>query len=213
MFKYHEHCGHEKDFMSETDLDSIVEYLKELDPTPIPPYGNCYGVDINHTAAYDWFVENLLNRLRVYTQRPDLNLIFGMYTDVEQSFKIHTDIKHIPENEHNPNGKQFASFLIPVSVDYDKQKCDSNSTMVFDSKILDEPADHQDWHDLVKDINPLEHHKRLGWVDHRRYVQLGNFKWKNGDLIWWNSLYPHCGLDSNVINITSKQMLVIHTYV
>ena len=120
MFKYKNNCGHQTNFISDSKLDNIVNYMKLLDPNPTPE-GDCYGVDVNHTEAYGWFVENILNRLRKYTGRKDLNLIFGMYADMQQSFRIHTDVKEIPKNEHNPNGKQFASFLIPISVNYKKE--------------------------------------------------------------------------------------------
>jgi len=212
MFKYKNNCGHQTNFISDSKLDNIVNYMKLLDPNPTPE-GDCYGVDVNHTEAYGWFVENILNRLRKYTGRKDLNLIFGMYADMQQSFRIHTDVKEIPKNKHNPNGKQFASFLIPISVNYKKELCSSNSTMVFEKEPMDEPGDYREWHDRVKDINPPKFKKKYGWIDHRRYVQTDEFTWKTGDLIWWNSLYPHCGLDSDAINITNKQMLVIHTYV
>ena len=214
MFKYDDNCGHQANFIPEAELDQIAAYLKQLTPN-ITPEGLCYGVDINHIAAYDWFVLNVLNRLRKYTGRPDLNLIFGMYADLGQSFRIHTDVKTIPENEHNPNGQQFASFLIPISVDYDKERCSVNSTMVFEMHPLpeDQPAEEQPWHARIKDLNPPRIRKEYGTIDYRHYVLTEEFTWKTGDLVWWNSLYPHCGLDNNAINIKNKQMLVIHTYV
>jgi|TARA_R110001592_G_scaffold43527_3_gene140971 hypothetical protein len=36
--------------------------------------------------------------------------------------------------------------------------------------------------------------------------------WKHGDLIWWDSTLPHCSNDFTLTN-TSKQSIVIHTYV
>jgi len=214
MFKYDDNCGHCSDFIPESDLDQIVEYMKQLTPN-ITPEGPCHGVDINHTEAYDWFVVNILNRLRKYTGRPDLNLIFGMYADLGQSFRIHTDFKTIPENEHNPNGKQFASFLIPISVDHNKERCSVNSTMVFEMEPLpeDQPAKEQPWHYRIKHINPPRVRKQYGTLDYRHYELVDEIYWKTGDLIWWNSLYPHCGVDNAAIGIKDKQMLVIHTYV
>lgn len=212
MFSYQHHCGNFKDFISESDLDYIVKRMEKLDSIPVPE-GSCHGIDINYTDMYDWFVENILDRLREYTQRSDLNLIYGFLGNMTQSFKIHRDIKTIPEKEHNPRGTQFASFLIPVSVDFDPNKCCVNSTMIFDNNVLENPADDLDWHYKVKDINPYYYHDVHGWIDHRHYNLIDEYKWGRGDLIWWNSLYPHCGLDNNVLGIKTKQMLVIHTYV
>ena len=114
MFNYNDHCGYEDTFFTDSKLENIVSYMEKLDSIDIPE-GSCKGIDINHTEAYDWFVENVLDPLRDYTSRSDLQLIFGFLGDVTSSFKIHKDVKKIPEKELNPNGTQFASFLIPVS--------------------------------------------------------------------------------------------------
>lgn len=211
-FDYKQHCGNKANFFTEDKLNFVVDYMEKLDSIDIPE-GSCKGIDINHTEAYDWFVVHVLEPLREYTKRPDLRLIFGFLGNVTQSFRIHKDIKTIPEKEYNPNGKQFASFLIPVSVDNDPLRCNTNSTMVFDLKVLDEPAQEQPWHHLVEGTNPLVEKKAFGWIDHRRYTLLKNIQWSRGDLIWWNSLYWHCGLDNNAIGAQTKQMLVVHTYV
>lgn len=214
MFTYSDHCGLQPDFISVSDLDSVVSYMHKLDPSPIPPYGECYGIDVNHnTDVYKWFQDNIMDKLRSYTGRADLNLIFGHLADVTQSFKIHKDVKPIPEREQNPQGVQFASFLIPVSVDNKPELCATNSTLVFKKDLLPEPTEHKLWHDRVKNINPLHEHSKHGWLDHRRYELIDEFVWKKGDLIWWNSLYPHSGCDSESLKITNKQMIVVHTYV
>ena len=169
VFNYNEHCGNKKNFLSEDKLSSIVSYMEKLDSTNIPE-GSCKGIDVNHTEAYSWFIENLLNPLREYTGRSDLGLIFGFLGDVTQSFRIHRDVKTIPENEQNPNGTQFASFLIPLSVDRDPTRCATNSTMVFELDVLDEPAEEQPWHYLVKGTNPLVEKEVYGMIDHTRYT-------------------------------------------
>jgi len=212
MFDYTQHCGHKATFFTEDKLNYVVDHMEKLDSINIPE-GNCKGIDINHTAEYNWFIENFLDPLREYTQRPDLGLIFGFLGDVTQSFRIHQDVKTIPKNEHNPKGTQFASFLIPVSVDYDPNKCYLNSTMIFDLEVLSEPTGPRDWHWLVEGTNPLVKKEKYGWINYKHYNLIRNIQWERGDLIWWNSLYWHCGLDNNAIGINTKQMIVIHTYV
>ena len=103
MFDYKQHCGHKKTFFTEDKLNYLVGHMEKLDSIKIPE-GSCKGIDINHTAEYGWFIDNVLDPLRTYTQRADLNLIFGFLGDVTQSFRIHTDVKAIPKNEYNPNG-------------------------------------------------------------------------------------------------------------
>jgi len=212
MFNYSHNTGLSKNFISESELVPIINRMESLNSTIIPE-GSCKGVDVNYTEMYEWFVENVLVRLRKYTKRSDLELIFGFLGDVTQSFKIHQDIKTIPKKEKNPNGKQFASFLIPISVDYDPNKCFLNSTMVFDKHILKEPTEPKSWHYKVAGTNPQYENKKYGLIDHRHFNLIGEHTWGRGDLIWWNSNYWHCGLDNNAIGIETKQMLVIHTYV
>lgn len=43
-------------------------------------------------------------------------------------------------------------------------------------------------------------------VDNKEHI------WKHGDLIWWDSTLPHSSNDFTLTN-TSKQSIVIHTYV
>ena len=212
MFNYNDHCGYEDTFFTDSKLENIVSYMEKLDSIDIPE-GSCKGIDINHTEAYDWFVENVLDPLRDYTGRSDLQLIFGFLGDVTSSFKIHKDVKKIPEKELNPNGTQFASFLIPVSVNNDINSCNKSSTLVFEDVVLDTPTNHQLWHNLVAESNPRYQHSVHGWIDHKNYILLKEMHWKHGCLIWWNSLYPHCGIDTKSAGIETKKMLVIHTYV
>lgn len=200
MFDYSKKCGFESEFVSKDYLHSVVETLKKFDPTDVPE-GLCYGVDYKH-PNFEWFDQGIFNLFKKYTRRKDLKLIFGMYADFHSSFKVHRDIKTLPEE--NKQNKHFASFLLPVSVDNDADKCNLNCTYVFENAYLLEPAYNQDWHNNVEqnEITP--------------YFQLSDtIQWGNpGSLIWWNSIYPHGGaVLPNSAGFSTKQMIVLHTYV
>lgn len=197
MFNFQDLCGVEKNFIDQSTLTQFVQVFKSFDPTPIPE-GNAFGVDYKH-PSYNWFMENIFCTLKEYTARSDLKLIFAMYADVTESFKIHRDIKPLPEPD--PPNKHYASFLIPVSVNYNADKCKDNCTLVFENAMLLDPEFNQPWHKIVPGVlSP--YHKLI------RQIQ-----WNSGDLIWWNSIVPHAGANLKQLDLSSKQMIVVHTYV
>lgn len=197
MFDFQDLCGVEKNFIDQSTLTQFVQVFKSFDPTPIPE-GKAFGVDYKH-PHYSWFIDNVFCKLKQYTKRSDLKLIFAMYGDVTESFKIHRDIKPMPDS--GPPNKHFASFLIPVSVDYDINKCSNNCTLVFENALLLEPEFDQAWHKIVPSmISPY-------------YKLIRQIQWNSGDLIWWNSIIPHAGANLKELNLSSKQMIVVHTYV
>ena len=198
MFTFSDNCGFEKNFINEDKVLAIIESMKQFDPTPIPE-GELFGVDAKH-PQYDWFLDEFFYLLKDYTRRSDLKLVFGMYADVHESFKIHRDIKELPEPQ--PNARHFASFLIPISVDQKKEKCNQNCTLVFDNIIQPEPLVDQYWHNRVKHTPDM-------WY----YKLLRDITWEPYSLIWWNSLYPHCGAHMPSLDFKTKQMIVVHTYV
>jgi hypothetical protein len=197
MFNLEALCGVETNFVDQSRLQELVEVFKTFEPTTIPE-GKAHGVDYKH-PSYDWFMDSVFCKLKEYTTRSDLKLIFAMYADVTESFKIHRDIKPIPEPD--PPNKHFASFLIPVSVDYSSDKCKHNSTLVFENALLLEPEFNQPWHKIVPTM--LSPYYKL-------YKQI---QWNSGDIIWWNSIVPHAGANLSSLGLLSKQMIVVHTYV
>lgn len=184
--------------MSEDKVFNIVNSMKQFDPTLISE-GTLFGVDKKHDQ-FDWFMSEFFYLLKDYTKRHDLKLVFGMYADVHESFKIHKDIKELPEPQ--PMARHFASFLIPISVDHDKEKCKQNCTLVFENRLQNEPLVDQYWQKSVKHTPDM-------WY----YKLLRDITWEPYSLIWWNSLYPHCGAHLPSLDSKTKQMIVVHTYV
>ena len=138
-----------------------------------------------------------------------------MYADFDKSFRIHRDIKPIPENGVPAEKGIYASFLVPISIDYNPNLCSKNQTLIFERDIFTSPASEQPWHPLVADSNKpwRNDYYNVDNLDHRFFNLKQAITWNIGDLIWWNSLMPHCGLDPAAAGFTQKQMLVIHTYV
>lgn len=198
MFKYSDHCGIEKDYFSEEQILKLVNEMKSFDSTPIPE-GQLFGVDHNH-PQYNWFMKEFFVHLQTYTNRPDLKLIFGMYADVTESFKIHRDIKPLPNSE--PPNRHYASFLIPISIENETEKCKKNCTFVFENALLTEPEFNQYWHDRVAQTPDIPYYKLVK-----------DITWEPYSLIWWNSLFPHAGADLPSLELSTKQMIVAHTYV
>lgn len=199
-FNIQNNHGVSRAFLDAAQIASFADRFKTYDPTPVPE-GMCYGVDINH-PDFDWFNSKFFPLIQQYTGNNRIRLVFGMYADFNTSFGIHQDIKQIPDND--PNALQFASFLIPISVDYTPDYCNKNATIIFNRFVKDQPdKTYKQWHDLV----PAK--KDLAYLHDCSAI----YYWSPGSIIWWNSLVYHCGVDMPAANISSKQMFVIHTYV
>lgn len=198
MFNLADGCGFVSNFIQKEKLSTIVNTMKKFDPSPVPE-GDLFGVDYKH-PNYEWFMDEFFVLLQDYTNRPDLKLIFGMYADVCESFKIHRDIKDLPGPQ--PPCKHFASFLVPVSVDNEIEKCKQNCTLVFENALQLEPDFDQPWHYKVKQTRDMPYYKLVR-----------DITWEPCGLIWWNSLLPHAGAHLPSLGFTSKQMIVAHTYV
>jgi hypothetical protein len=122
MIKVKNEAGLVVNFYPEQELQQAVETFLRFPGQPATPSGTCYGVD-HHSLSYLWFKKKFMTRLCDYFQR-DLKLVFGMYSDLDQPFDIHSDIRPVP-------GEVYASCLIPVSVDHDPLLCNLASTDVY----------------------------------------------------------------------------------
>jgi hypothetical protein len=85
----------------------------------------------------------------------------------------------------DPAGKHFLSFIIPCSVDNKIELCHLASTIIFNE---------------TEPVNPPN-----------QYTVKQELSWNVGDLLWWDSRLYH--VSSDFSGYTSKQGIVIHTYV
>lgn len=165
------------DFISAQELDQAVEIFLKFPSQPAKPSGVCYGVDHQH-LGYLWFKTKFMSKLEDYFQRR-LNLVFGMYADIDEPFGTHSDIRPVP-------GQVFASCLIPVSVDHDVSACGKACTDIYNEIDTGQAVPG----------NPTLKQRHI---------------WQRGSLIWWDTKLYHSSGSFN--NFTSKQSIVIHTYV
>lgn len=198
MFNYSNHCGVEENYFSEKQIIKLVNGMKRLNPTSVSE-GQLFSIDHNH-PHYRWFMKEFFVHLQNYTNRSDLKLVFGMYADVTESFVIHRDIKPLPNPE--PPNRHYVSFLIPISIENETEKCNKNCTLIFENALLIEPEFNQYWHDKVPETTDVPYYKLIR-----------DITWKPYSLIWWNSIFPHVGADLPSLRLSTKQMIVVHTYV
>lgn len=162
MIKVKNETGQVVDFYPEQELQQAVDIFLRFPSQPATPSGICYGVDHQH-RGYLWFKQKFMARLCDYFQR-DLKLVFGMYTDLDQPFAVHSDIRPV-------DGEVYVSCLIPVSVDYDPALCGLAVTDVFCELDQGGPAPE---HPTLQS----RHHWHRGdliWWDTRLYHSGGVF--------------------------------------
>lgn len=194
-------CGQIDNFFTVDQLQNIVEVFRRLDPVD-GQNNDCFGIDKNH-RAYLWLRKVLLQPIANHFN-PELKLIFAMLLDCVEPFDIHHDLKPIPD----PNGKHFLSFLIPYSVNNDTALCNQVSTIIFNETV---PSDHvvENNASLIYD-NMISHASK----DTTYNVTVKkNLVWSLGSLCWWDSHLLHVSNNFLKDGYTSKQGIVIHTYV
>ena len=196
-------CGTIKNFFSIPQLRDIVETFNRV-PT-VNGYGNnCFGINQKH-LAYAWVRSSLLYPIAEQFN-PDLKLIFAMFLDCVVPFPIHHDLKEIPEKD----GKHFLSFLIPYSVDNDISKCHHASTLIF-NEIYSESMPRR----IDNNVSVL-HEEKISHVPIETTYGVSLKKeliWSPGDLFWWDSRLLHVSNNFLKNGYSSKQGIIIHTYV
>lgn len=198
----HLECGKINNFFGSDDTAKFVQIFKKITPHKSTGQENdCYGIDQNH-ITYPWFKKTILDPI-AKEFNPDLKLIFGMLLDCTNPFPIHHDAgKEIPSND--PTGKSYLSFVIPYSVNNDPSLCHHASTI-----ILDET-------DSLTDNLSTVHKEKISHVPIETTYQFKikqELIWQPGDLLWWDTKMYHVSNNFLASGYTSKQGIVIHTYV
>jgi hypothetical protein len=211
---YTNSCGLLKNFFPIDQLQKIVTTFNRVNPVD-GEGNNCFGIDQKH-LAYPWLRVSLLRPISEQFN-PNLKLIFAMFLDCVKPFSIHHDIKEIPED----NGRHFLSFLIPYSVDNDISKCQHASTLIFnETETLIFNQTNEDLNDMLTrrvDNNFSSfHEEKISHVPKETTYSVSLKKelvWSAGDLLWWDSQLLHVSNNFLKNGCTSKQGIVIHTYV
>ena len=191
-----ENCSKINAFLTETECKEMRDIFLRSTPTLSELGDECYGIDVNNTAAYLWFKKKFLDKLNTFFD-VKLNLIFAFYASFTKPFTIHDDLKPIP---NDVQGTPYISCLIPLSVDNIQENCHMASTIVFKKEIND---------NAVEDHEKYLSHCDLEKLKNRKIDKI--FKWTPYDMIWWRSELDHCS--SHFKDFITKQCIVVHTYV
>lgn len=198
-------CGVISNFFTVDTVSNIVKTFARFPLVEFQGAGNLIrGIDSRH-LAYPWFDRIFMQPVRQYFNR-DIKIIYGMLLDCHDPFDVHEDLKPIPD----PLGHHYLSFLAPLSVDHDRTDCSKASTIIFNEtmqefeqqRVLENNALS------IRDQIPHVTEEYLPWLSVKH-----NAVWHAGDLIWWDSRLAHVSNDFRVNGVTSKQAIVIHTYV
>lgn len=198
-------CGVIPKFFSQEQVADLVATFRRFPTVEYEGAGNAiYGVDQRH-LAYLWFRRRCFKAIQAEFG-DHLQLIFGMLLDCQEPFGIHHDLKPLPD----ARGQHSLSFMIPYSVDNKPELCAQAATCIFNQTL-------QDWQHMPQlDINAVDRAADLAHVprEHLERVSVQQWvDWHCGDLIWWDSALAHVSNDFRVRGHTSKQGIVVHTYV
>jgi hypothetical protein len=199
--QYKNSCGQIDNFFTVDQLHDMVKVFRQLDPVD-GKNNDCFGIDRNH-KAYLWLNKVLLKPI-ANQFNPELKLIFAMLLDCTEPFDLHHDLKDIPD----PNGKHFLSFLVPYSVNNDTTLCNQVSTVIFNESF---PHDH-----VVENNASNLHENTISHISKDATYNITlkeNLVWSLGSLCWWDSHLLHVSNNFLKNGYSSKQAIVIHTYV
>jgi hypothetical protein len=202
---------------SQEELAKVVKYMSKMTNHYTCDSGNSFsGISQDH-VMYLWFCKHIFNRIKELTP-VDAQLLFGSYLYETAPFKLHSDYYH------SSKGKPYMAFLIPISVDDDMTQTERVNTIIFNEEdtYVDNDAEHKSystelWHKnrTFKENNAVGH-ELLGHLPKEDLECLTIqtvANWRLGSVIYWDERYLHSS-DNFVQNgVTSKQALVIHTYV
>jgi len=204
-------------FFTETELDPVIKYLSNLKSAF--SYGN--GIDATN-SLYPWFVKKCFNKIQE-TFGKDLILNRVTYLNDGVPISLHSDY-------YQMDGKGTPKFaiLIPVSINNDRSFKNKVHTVVFnetnefsnkENKLTTLQWNKESWYRTrsIKENNAMQYRDEyLGHISSEDLECLTVHtiaEWKFGSLIYWDSSLLHTSDNFTRNNVTSKQALVLHTYV
>lgn len=202
---YKNSCGKIEQLFTLDQLTNFVKIFKMV-PTNDGAGNTCHGIAQGH-PAYPWLKKTVLPPI-IERFNPDLKLIFAMLLDCVKPFDIHYDLKPLPAV-----GNHFLSFLIPYAVNNDPELCKYASTILFEQSYNGiEPEKMPELKSNALDIHE-SHISHVPIEQACRVSLLTELIWHPGDLLWWDSHLLHTSNNFIKNGYTSKQGIIIHTYV
>lgn len=172
-------------------------FEKFCDITQSPKSQIMRAIDANNKKIFPWYKNTLEKKIKESTNQ-DFKTIVALYVKWIRPVGIHLDLIELPLNT---KGINYKSFLIPMGVDGDADKCHMASTVVM--KQGSNP-------NAIDDQNRLFRHVELEKLKH--FTIADEYTWGVGDIIWWTSDQYHASSDFTQTN-SNKEAFVIHTYV
>ena len=126
--------GIEKDFFTTNELDNWKQKFQLNSITNTKQGDPCWGID-SKSLTYPWLKKVIMPVFSKHFNT-DLKLVFASYIDCTKIFRIHNDIKPLPEGA---TGKHFVSILVPYAIDQKKENFQQVATEFYtdEKKITD----------------------------------------------------------------------------
>ena len=206
------------DVFSQDTLATIVKYLSGLPKDYTSPDGNSFVAISQNHMLYSWFCKKIFNQIKELTTT-DVQLLFGSYLYETTPWQLHSDYYH------KSIGSPYMAFLIPISVNNDTTQVEKTSTVIFneeDTYVAPGAPSHKKWsRELWKANRTFKENNAVGnrLLSHLSTEDLecltikNILKWKSGSVIYWDEKNLHSSDNFIANGVTSKQALVIHTYV
>jgi len=173
------------------------------------------GID-SKNPLYSWFIKKIFNKIKDFTDY-DLKLLFGAILESKKPIAIHSDWYNKKDG-----GDLFMNFLIPLSLDLNKEVNDT-FTIIFNEIIVEQENENQKgnepiWNNYKKLENNATNYIQtlLSHIEHEKLEKLSIqniLQWTIGDVLFWDSRLMHCSNDFISNGNFVKHGIVIQTYV
>ena len=214
--------GEIKNFISEQEIESVVKVMSKL------PKGE--NTNKSNTASYyksigqghalkNWFEKLVMTKVQKFFGIK-CKMLFATLLNEEDPFEIHTDYFH------KRIGEPFITFLIPLGVNNAVDKISLAKTIIFnqtdtglDRDVHTKKSYDNNFRKLYKDIlndNSADLHStelsHCDIEDLKKLTTKAVLVWERGNALYWDQASLHCSNNYTAHGITSKQAIVIHTY-
>ena len=214
--------GEIKNFITEQEIESVVKVMSKL------PKGE--NTDKSNTASYyksigqghalkNWFEKLVMTKVQKFFGIK-CKMLFATLLNEEDPFEIHSDYFH------KRIGEPFITFLIPLGVNNAVDKISLAKTIIFnqtdtglDSDVHTKKSYDNNFRKLYKDIlndNSADLHStelsHCDIEDLKKLTTKAVLVWVRGNALYWDQASLHCSNNYTAHGITSKQAIVIHTY-
>jgi hypothetical protein len=195
--------GQIENFFSESELTRIQTLFKHPSLIDTGGEGQAKTTGLDQKNVFYPLFDKLFFKKLQMTFGKNLKLVWAMWCDSHEPFDLHTD-----KEKHQQSGlpgKPWISFLVPFSVDHDITKTNLANTIIFNEHDICQPCTPNAL-DIFETHCSHASKNRLACVTLQKKID-----WNRGSVIWWHSLLVHGS--GHFLNFSTKQMVVIHTYI